>query len=202
MNINQPASSFLKQDVLLADPVYSVVSQTENEVVVLNSKARPLSKGQLLIFENDVRGHVLSTSGSEASILINSVRPVFKGKLVSSFKAKIEQPLRISNQFGVGGLSVSCDYVPEHVQGYLGWSLYGPSGSLLALGNDFQKRLECSLPSSGLWLPGSYRIQVRAFSSNNLAPLANAAAYWTIQEPISILKKGTYDDNSRALTLR
>lgn len=202
MNINEPAKTFLKQDLTVSEPTYSVVSQTENKVVVLNSKSQPLSSGQLLSFENDVKGHVISTTTSEAVVLLDSLRPVLKGKLVELFKAKIRNPLRVSNQYGTGGLLVYCDYLPEHVKGYLGWSLYGPEDTLLAVGSDYTTRLECSLPSLGLWLPGSYKIQVRAFSPKNLMPLANAVAYWTVNEPVSILKKGTYDDNSRALTLR
>lgn len=202
MNINEPAKTFLKQNNAASETSYSVVSQRENMAVVLNSKSKPLSPGQLLTFENDVRGHVVSTSSLEATVLLDSLRPVLKGKLVELFTAKIKTPLRLNSEYGAGGLLVSCDYLPEYTTGYLGWSLYGPNNTLLALGSDYPARLECSLPSLGFWLPGSYSLQVRAFSPKNLMPLANAATYWTVNEPISILKKGTYDDNSRALTLR
>ena len=201
-DINQPASSFYKlQQVVTAD-TFSVISQEGTLVKVALRGTNNPEVGTILIFENNVRGIVKLVTPLSLTVVLDSPQVVTVGSQLPLYNQLITTPIRVSSKFGFGGLSVKCNYLSTHQQGYLGWSLYGPDGSLLVTGNDLSTALSCELPIEGTWSAGRYVLRARAFSNNNLQPLATAETAWLAQAPVSIFRKGNYDDNSPVLILK
>jgi hypothetical protein len=202
MNINRPAEEVFTSLNKNTISDLKVLSQDGRVVTVLGPREDFIPIGGIILFDALVRGIITAINGSAYTVLLTADRQVSTATAQKTFSSFVNQPLRLNGEFGLGGLQVRCSYLSTHKPGFMGWTLYGPNNSVLAIGNDFAESLTCNLISQSLWLPGNYQLKVTAFDSTNLLPIANASTSWVVTKPVSILRKGNYDDSSAVLVLK
>jgi hypothetical protein len=193
-DINQPASAYILDNSLERPRgIYTVVSQLKNEVTV-RVQTDPLNVGQTLLFDSEVVGVVIRTSGNLAFVMLSTEKKVTQAEM---YKWVEPTPKRIIfREFG--SLSVKCRNAGTKELGEVGWTLRGTDRRIIAVGNDIDKLHTCEIEGSGLWTPGVYHLEVMNYTKAR-QPLGRFGRMtWTITEgnTLSVLTGENSDSRS------
>lgn len=180
---------------------YSVISQNKFEAVVENDACWGLFLGQLLLFDNNVKGIVTAVDSSRATVRLKGADPVNYGLSYDwlSFNAKPTQVL-LAPAADIGALFVVCDNADTTRPGFVGWTLF-KDGTPIAIGNDRQRKDTCVIEGTGSWKPGVYTLEARSFLEQGLQSLHFAKMSWQITLETERLSAGTSADTRPTLAL-
>jgi hypothetical protein len=196
LNSQLPASKYLVKSI---DPVkIPVLSQEANLVTVPLSKTYSLILGSLVDFDG-VIGYVSAVTATTAIVNIFTKQRVTFGTLKPLFKYETV-PTQII-YLPVGSFRAFCTFPDSHRAGLMGWSIFeGNTQRLLAVGNDYIDKGVCSL-SGKVWQPGTYRLEVTRFNSEN-SPQSFATKFWSCSQPTNQFTAGAFNDADPIIYLR
>lgn len=182
---------------------YKVITQEGRRVTLENNPCSILFLGQPVVFDNDLKGIVVSVSETTAVVQLNKVySPVGEALQFDWLRYNHPDASRILIDLTkLGSLEVYCVNSNTSKSGFIGWSLYNQSGKLLALGNDRLKHNVCSFKGKGYWSAGEYTLVVRSFQEFTFHPLGYATHTWSVTNPVDKLSAGSIDDYSDKLYL-
>jgi hypothetical protein len=194
MDINQPAS---KAYLTKVEPNAFVVLQQQGKTVTLRNLNGQLIPGNIILFEQDLRGIVTSVTTNEATVTLSTSNTVNYGtKLITP---DLPQPSPICRLQG-GSLRVKLALPDSYKGASLGWSLFKDS-DFIAIGGVSASAEQCTLTGSGIWPAGNYLFCVQAFKKS--LPLGSGTVSWVVDtKGLGLLSYGNYDDNTSPLRLQ
>ena len=194
MDLNLPASKVLvssfKQQYL------QVVDQEESVAYLEIPTGYELLKGDLLTFDEVVKGVVVDLKQNYAQVFLDSATPVRLATKQKPRLFRLPSFYRLTAEAGLGGLRVGLEDITGYQKGYLGWTLKDSNNKVLAVGNDSKEQYHCLMPSAGLWKPGTYTLSARFFYHETLMTSKAGSVRWTVDKPLEYLRVGNYYDNS------
>ena len=201
---NSPAPAFNTQAARRPDGfIYQVLSQDGLQVVVYNNTCAPLAVGQVLEFEQGVKGVVTKTSLEAALVMLNELVNVTVAQAYSWLPFDTMQSVRFfADPALLGSMRVVCVGTKTAAPGYVGWSLYKDQNILVAAGNDLLEHNVCQMSGGSNWGLGLYRLEVRSFLPVTFQPIAYAAQTWELTTSQPELRAGNLNDSTEKLFLK
>lgn len=199
--LDRPASSVFSTPTTLTAS-YSVLSR-EGTLVTLSNKGgalRKLKVGDLVRFNEGINGYVIDIAKDIAKVETGSTEEV---NVATAYRLipNTLTTVRVITEKEYGSLYVKCSNTVTKRPGHVGWTLYGPTDQVIAIGSDYNHKDVCQLTGDGEWSPGLYRLKVASFGDGS-ARLFSASKTWSIERPTTMLSIGDYSNSSLSLILR